>query len=485
MLSENPDPLNETVSARLREVFHRDQRDDLGDWDSPTTAGFMELARSGREAWNLWRGTWPKAVVNFARVDFRGENIDFAGFVFGQSANFSGSQFGDDADFGNSQFGQFAHFGGATFGGGATFKGAAFGDGALFSDAKFGSYVDFVGTQFDISANFVEAKFGDHANFDGAQFGPNVRFDRAVIGDFASFAGTQFDSYANFIATTFGHHVSFSGWDARRIENFWRNNKLEIEARKTRAEQSGLRSDAFRAISFAGARFAGAVSFQNREFLATADFGPVWQKSAKPYLNIPDGQRTQFLGVPDFHGCKLHQDTSFEQAEFLAPSSAEAARAFRTLKLAMAQQQATREEQAFFRREMDAEAEVSSVAIRRLFKLYKNLSNYGFSLTRPLVFWLAALVFFGGVHGLLADWHSAHREIDWQRTLQCAQYVLFNALPLPGFDKLQSELRTTLFGPGEGMVLAAIVIDILHKTCVLLSAFLIGLALRNLFKMKG
>ena len=60
---------------------------------------------------------------------------------------------------------------------------------------------------------------------------------------------------------------------------------------------------------------------------------------------------------PLFHNAKLHQDTSFAGVVWpKARASDAAARAYRTLKLAFAQQQATRQEQLFFRKEMEVEA---------------------------------------------------------------------------------------------------------------------------------
>jgi len=57
---------------------------------------------------------------------------------------------------------------------------------------------------------------------------------------------------------------------------------------------------------------------------------------------------------------------------------------------------------------------------------------------------------------------------------------------LPGLDKWSDSLRQCLFptasGAWQGIMLAGILM--LHKAFSLLAFFLMGLALRNLFKMK-
>lgn len=505
---------NEDALALVQAVF-AGHHDELGKPDSPTQAGFLALARAGPSVWNAWRAEWPRPEANFGNVDFRAAAaIDFSGFQFGAKANFSHAQFDGWATFINAQFGNDTNFESATFLA-ANYFGAQFGQWATFALASFDGITRFQGAQFSFNASFYQAKFKHGASFDSTQFKEGLSFDDARFGREVSFQGAQFGGNAIFIAAQFHESVSFNGtqfgdaarfdgarffdvaqfeaWTRQRVEDYWRrlHDVAAVDTRIKFAADLELRSDAFKSVSFSGAEFAGDVSFQNREFLATSNFGPVvphvevgpFQSRVRTIL--PSGQRTCFRGVPTFHGCKLHQDTSFDKVEFLSLSSPKAARAYRTLKLAMAQQQAIREEQLFFRLEMTAEGASTTGARRSLFILYRALSNYGFSLWRPLLFWVGCLVVFGLIHGALAGPSALHTGIDWQRTMQWVQYVLFNAIPLPGFDKAQFDLRGNLFGRSEGVMLAAIALDMLHKTCVLIAVFLAALALRNLFKMKG
>lgn len=188
-----------------------------------------------------------------------------------------------------------------------------------------------------------------------------------------------------------------------------------------------------------------------------------------------------------FHNCKLHQDTSFDKAIFPEPSgSNEAARAYRTLKLAFSQQQATREEQRFFRLEMAEEAASTSLSNRCMFLIYQWISDFGFSLWRPTLLLVGTLLifllFYNGLAGytLCLPWHASC-EIKYD----LIEFGILQTLPLPGLDKWGDDLRLLSLFPKEGLVAVMVAVSIiLHKAISLLALFLIGLALRNLFKMK-
>jgi len=476
-MKQEPTPLETTTPAvpldteallvKVQAVFAENEQE-RGTPAVPTKVGFLALARAGKEVWNTWRKTYPEPLPDFSEIDFTGDAaIDFSGFSFtggelGQAiiycVNFSGCTFGREARFNSAQFGDWARFDSAQFGKLANFKDTQFGEWAWFGGAQFGERADFDGAQFD-----------ERADFDGAQFGYGARFNGAQFGDWAS----------------------FHAWDVSRIQNFWKEMMSEefAQQRASYAEARGLRSDAFNRISFCGVQFKGDVSFQGRTFLSETDFGPTLSKI---FMNTPNGEKvipedqpTRFKDIPNFHGCTLHQNTSFDDAEFSAPPSAESARAYRTLKLAFAQQHAIREEQRFFKLEMQAETGIATGNKKRLYQLYEKISDYGFSHTRPFKYWLYCLAGFALIYGLLTGTYGWNGNISWERTLQWVHYALLNAVPLPGFDKTLEFLRIELFPIHPWTQLLVTVLEILHKTVSLVAFFLIGLALRNLFKMKG
>ena len=540
---ESGDSLADPAPPAVLAIF-TGRQDTFGMPHSPTQKGLLALARAGAEVWNGWRSHWPAPRVDFTGVNFALEmgSHSFSGFSFGDNASFDDAQFGDHtrfegtqfghgasferarfgrftsfeetrfgtnvwfrhtqfgerASFARAQFSTWARFEVVDFGDGASFDGVRFGDNvrftgsqfghmarftavefgadAVFTGIRYGNKALFVGAHFDGFTKFSDAVFGEHVAFNGSQFNSKVEFDGALFGSNANFAGTQLGNDAVFDHAQFGTGATFAARDQIVVDTWWCQVCPTDEALETRrdcARQSALRSDAFRRISFRGVQFRGSVSFQNREFLESTDFGP------------SGGTPTRFYGVPNFHGCLLHQDTSFEDTEFRARPTREGARAYRTLKLAMAQQHAIREEQRFFRLEMDAEGASTTRGGQWLFASYKAVSNYGFSLLRPFLFWVICLVTFAMLHGMLSGPSALHTGLDRERTAQWAEYVLLNAIPLPGFDKIQMDLRTQLFSGSQATMLAVVIADMVHEASALVAVFLAGLALRNLFKMKG
>ena len=96
----------------------------------------------------------------------------------------------------------------------------------------------------------------------------------------------------------------------------------------------------------------------------------------------------------------------------------------------------------------------------------------------------------GSIHGLLTNLYHVtdiapnFSTFDSDRTSRWFRYILINTLPIPGFDKTQMELRVDLFGQDGYIATLATALEMLHKVISLGCVFLLGLALRNLFKMK-
>jgi hypothetical protein len=262
---------------------------------------FLDLALQGKDAWNAWRRdpTNEDVRVTFAGVNFSEaprDQINFAGFEFGDGANFSGCKwrdgirqafilgsacfnlatFGHMAEFTRATFGSTANFVGVTFGHDANFTNAAFGTWARFSPTNFGVRADFTRATFGAKADFVGAIFGHDANFASAAFGAEVRFSNTTFGnrvnfnganfrDEAQFADAEFQGGAYFISAAFGDGANFTG------ANFHDDAKFD----QTHFEGSvafNRQRTPFLTISFANARFDGEADFSGRIFDADADF---------------------------------------------------------------------------------------------------------------------------------------------------------------------------------------------------------------------
>ena len=357
-----------------------------------------------------------EGIVFPGDVDFSGRKlptISFVGCEFGGMASFGNAQFtGGYANFGNAQFTALhADFKNAQFTGGpAYFPNAQFTGGNFdFENAQFIDFTDrgvsFENTQFtggpayfanvqftDCGVSFENAQFtGGHADFENAQFtgGPAYFESTKFTGDYASFENAQFtDGYAHFANAQFtgGHanfeNTQFTGGQAN-FENaqFTGGNARFRNAQftggpaifSTRPMEEG--KDAFHGFDMSNAIFVGdrwkiQIDFTNRKFTAKTNFSNV-----------------TFPRPPMFHGCELHQDTNFDGAEFPDTTSEGAARAYRTLKLAMEKVRSRQEEALFYA--LEQKSLRAKAGTHRLMKLvswlYEKSSDFGQSFARPLI----------------------------------------------------------------------------------------------------
>jgi hypothetical protein len=468
------------VRETIREIF-RDPEN--GTPDNISKAGCLVLANKGRLVWNCWRKLFPTKRKNgryINRVDFSdhqfgiGEGVDFAGFQFGDQVTFRRTKWVSHANFSASEWGQQADF-----------SCARWEMGADFSYANWTAFAIFRGAQWDRLASFECAKFGFGAYFSGAQWGQGAYFvgARLGLGLLHSFRGCGWETLRR-------QYVSDDEW---REAQEW-------------AIKRGMAPDELPMVNFSGVYFEGQADFSGRKFKDKTIFGRVpsdwfrqqpkrkadgeveFDPEGRLVLEPSAGEHTGviFEVAPLFHGCELHQDTTFDGAVFPKPSgNNDAARAYRTLKLAFSKQQAVREEQRFFRLEMEEETLRETGLKRWLFVAYKKFSDYGFSVVRPLAYGGVAIGVLTLFYGVLSWWGQCGiAAIDCAFAPQWLEFSLLQTLPLPGLDKL-SEAASKAFWPTGawwGVLLSSLVI--VHKTISLAALFLVGLALRNLFKLK-
>ena len=462
---------------------------------SPTTAGFLALARLGKEVWNTWRKHYPEAPPDFSGVTFN-EKANFSGYVFstrdreiGETIDFSGAKFLKEANFQDAEFGDTADFTETKFDGQANFSSCIFEGGCSFDRTTFTRSADFKNTKFGESASFEKAKFLGSANFRNCTFGFGASFFRTQFGWRTIFSSTRFEGISIFVSAAFGGALDF------RMSEFIGPCDFSIETKEDISEEAKQ----FHKTDFGGCIFHSNAIFTGRQLKASVNFGylSLTEHEQIHFPNVKSStQRSEFHGIPYFHQCKFHQDTSFDGAIFKPVTGLQAARAYRTLKLAMEQLKATREEQKFFRLEMQAEHPELHSSRRWISTLYSLTSDYGFSLWRPVIALLVFSLLFGTGYGLLANSCASDPECrqaaitmkatsSEDRTSDLFKYTLASVAPVPGLDKMQTELRAPLFGQHGWIAVTAIVLEIFHKILALVMTFLFALALRNLFKMKS
>lgn len=495
-MSDHPDIENlpdvlEGIAVResIRQLF-RDPAN--GTPDNISQAGCLALALKSNEAgcvgkgyvvWNAWRRAFPVlhlSIVNhanFQESEFT-EVMNFRLFEFGYAANFQKTIFRKKANFDHAKFGTSTDFGFSYWADGASFK----------------------WTQCEADIKFNNSYWCNHANFLGAQF-VSANFHLSYFKNGACFIGAGWADYVIF-SSCFFNHLSCEAAEWNYLKTRFYDSILLFDELKNYANKIGSNPAVFEGLFFTGSQFEGGVDFSNRKFSKTSLFNQTenFNDILRNGIGIPlkdvmgNIQHVEHIGIhpvffrvaPKFFGCELHQDTSFEGAEFPKPTgSEEAARIYRTLKLAFNKQQAIREEQRFFKLEMEEETLRETGLKRWLFKAYKKLSDYGFSITRPLNYGGLSVMALTAVYGLLSWLGQCGLTVRaCQFAPQWLEFSLLQTLPLPGLDKL-SEAASKVFWPAGawwGLVLSALVI--LHKTISLAALFLVGLALRNLFKLK-
>ena len=497
----------------------------VGRPDAPTALGFLELAKAGREVWNQWRtdfptkknqetGGWSNHVFwrddpNAQLVSLRDHGVsDFAGFHFGDGADFYGQLFpiGMLAIFKGATFGHDTNFRNAQFGGGVTFEGAVFGNDAFLNNLNFDSNSPPSAPQEQWIV-FDGARFGDRARLQdwqlswrhGIESMPTISFQKECAFGASLFFSTAYNCVTarciSFSGTSFGAEAVFNGGNQ---DGLTQDFAFESCVVGPRASFQGLvlkkakfdRSQFGDGVNFSGIGYRntfGEISFSNVKFEGVADFS-----------NRQFGARTlfskaKFSQVPLFHNSELHQDTAFDESSFpaRAKGDGQSSRAYRTLKLAMSKSQATNTEQFFFRKEM---AEEQKELWREgdhlrwlLYAAYGNLSEFGGSVLRPTIWFFATLLLSAGLYaqssGVKPFWVSG-LPLDIDQTLGWMTFSAVNSLPLGGLDDAARELRNTLHLTGALRNPFFTVLVVLHKLSSILFLFLIGLALRNHFKMK-
>ena len=300
----------------------------------------------------------------FVGARFRGIAA-FNGAAFINGVSFEGAEFSGDAKFeDNASFGYYAVFNGATFGGEARFSGATFGGAASFDDR----------TTFICDALFNGVKFGGEALFNRAEFSGEARFSGATFGGEARFSGAKFSGDAKFDGATFGGDAAFPGATFRAVADFSAREPGDNDQNK------------FLPMNFECTKFTGLARFTNRRFLDTTNF-----------------RHAEFRrNAPQFHHCELHQDTDFTGAIF-CDRSAQATRAYRTLKLAMEETRARNDQATFFALEQECLQNDLNTPwnVRLVSRLYFATANYGQSLLRPLAWFFVVLVIFFAVYWIL------------------------------------------------------------------------------------
>jgi hypothetical protein len=337
---------------------------------------------------------------------------------------------------------------------------------APLSELPLSKPVNFCHTHFKYMVSFRGFLFDRPVDFSGAKFSERVVFDDATLLDLAYFIKTEFSGGAKFRKTTFSKRADFGETNFLELVTFHE------------ARFSGI-------ANFNDVRFSKDAHFQRANFAEEARFQRAKFSKRADFINAYFGAETVFSDttfethVPDFLGATLHDATKWYETNWPpVPKTKNSCQsqvdAYARLKQEMERLKKHEDEQRFFRMEMLAKHGLLEPWSGKwlLDCGYKLVSDYGESVGRPLVgfalvFYFCFIVFWaeGFIGARMSPWHA----------LALSFSSLFAIVPSAA--KIVADQHDELAG---GLRLFAV----LESFTGALLLFLLGLALRNRFRMK-
>ena len=286
----------------------------------------------------------------------------------------------------------------ACFGEGASFAGALFEDDAIFEECRFLNACGFEGTQFLRTAMFRKARFGGVSCFAGSRFVSDVRFDAAKFQRLTELGACEFVGHAVFDETRFASVVRFA--PSNLCNASFVGTKFEKEADFNKCELGA--NSRFERIWFAKVHVIARIAFAIFVLLflvATLCAWAAWLTREWYLIAIAIG-----LG-----GVLLFW--ALTGASWIAGGNralTQMAVDFRRMKAICDEQKNGRAEAVFHALELKAMrlqrastviGNVISKPVERLVSMiYEGSSNYGLSIGRPLVWFVASLLAFAALY---------------------------------------------------------------------------------------
>ena len=394
------------------------------------------------------------STVSFKESTFSISSI-FKDSFFRDTSIFTSCNFNDFTSFDRAYFNKLVNFDKVQFENAAYFQRVQFAGGVKFNDAKFNNISNFYFVQILLTGDFSNSTFMGGCIFNGAQSNSVLVFKNVIFYADAIFRGTLFDS--EFESIYINDEKNQSG----KWEEFANIRKLS--------------PDEFMDVDFENAVIHKKFDFRNRKIKGKFNFNSVTFKEH----------------APEFHNVEFSQDTSFNNLHFPQPNGNEVnARAYRTLKLAFNKLQSTREEQQFFKLEMQEECYIESRGIhdthppKFIYKIFGFIADYGFNIKRPLLLQFIIFLIFAELYFCISGnkWQINFANTDWGLTLDLIKFNIGGIVPISLSENLFPSIAK-LFGNDFRAGVVSILL-IVEKLLSFILWFFMALALRNGFKMK-
>jgi hypothetical protein len=363
-------------------------------------------------------------------------------------------------DFSNLEFEKPFLTQGFLFVGAVYLSGAKFTKGASFKRATFGGDLHCIGATFKVDCDFECATFNGMAYFDSAAV-DLAKFTGATFNEAGYFQRTDFNGVADFGLVTFNSYVNFEV----KIFNFDVNFYCAT-----------FHDDA----SFKGATFNEAAEFYGAIFNDRTNFEKAAFRNEAGFVNATFKDESSFRAAtfnkcpPRFFGATLHEGTSWDRVGWPPnPSTAKDAEkfvhAYERLKLEMDRLRKHEDELNFFALEMQSRRVRDGILKGLPIALYGVLCDFGRNYVRPIYGLLITILI-----GFFFFWPHFH-VAGWDKGIALSSA---NTFAIFGFLKE--------FAPGSLAGLPDLLIGVSAVQTVVgtILLFLLGLAVRNRFRMK-
>ena len=377
-------------------------------------------------------------------------------------------------------------FNGTVFDGALVFS-ATLHEALTFNNAKLAGQAFFPGLHLEDDNNplpdraftFNDAIFSQDVSFLGSVFpSSRVMFRRAVFEGNTDFTEATFNGSALFDWATFKGRAMFYRTTYKR-------------------------SVQFNDVAFEGDTSFDGATFHKKAYFNAAQVKSFFRMAGANFLEVPDFDQATFVQAPPLDNVKISPQrvrnifTAAVKTSFKGSSEDE--RCWRALRRLAVQSHDHISEQRFYREELLARRRVRDRGWYISFWLsvfYQLFSDFGRSLSRPLLWWIGGIMVFASIylsyHPGADEWFpSACVKGTGNSRIAALGLSLHKSLPaLSGIGDKLPEFYACLFGANSqnssGPILPDVV-SLLGVIQVLFSAamiFLFLLAVRNHFKIK-
>jgi uncharacterized protein YjbI with pentapeptide repeats len=371
-----------------------------------------------KEDWNKWSERMlalnDDLKDDYERIARSGKTQEIQVWDILSKADFIGHTFKHNVDFSNTLFVGNAAFKKAVFLGDAKFNNTKFRDGPDFNGASFASWVDFNGANFSCphdSAWFSNATFAKVAYFRGSEFFGNADFQNSTFSDKADFSGAIFKFDAIFTKAKFEHIAFFI--------------KAKFERVVLPVCPGNEANKLFLYADFSEASFVGAADFEDAVFCGLATFDCVSS------MTIFSLKNTQFKEVPSLFGAtfralRLDNMQTPRNGPLGWTKDKDAPAGFRELRRRAIEGKDPERELEFFAQEIRTWRFHSKWLMPRVWDCrfyfglaYGALSDFGRSILRPVLCWLALLLLCAALYlGANEDMRKARAALNPSGTIE-------------------------------------------------------------------